>query len=439
MVIIEDVSPDSIAQELALAAGDALLKVNGQMVEDCLDARFLLADEEVLLEVQKINGELWELAVSKELQDDLGLVFEHPPPKSCGNKCIFCFVHQLPRGLRSSLYLMDEDYRFSFLYGSYVTLSNLTEKDLQRIIEQQLSPLYVSVHTTNPELRNRMLRRDVAPVLPIMQKLLEGGISMHTQVVVCPEWNDGAELERTIDELYALGDGILSLALVPVGLTGHRSRLSQLRVPTAAEARSVVEMLPELQNRCLHERGTRWLFAADEWFLRCGHEFPAYGNYEDFPQLENGVGLIADFRHRARLVLSHVRSQCQVRATTITGRSFAGELARYLEKLEAVSSAHVTAFAIDNELFGGDVTVAGLVSGNDVIEQLKGRALGEALLIPDVMLKEGTGQFLDDVTLGQVAAELAVPVHKITSTPGGLWQGVRRLATADRITKRNTV
>jgi hypothetical protein len=184
-----------------------------------------------------------------------------------------------------------------------------------------------------------MLRRDVAPVLPIMQKLLEGGISMHTQVVVCPEWNDGAELERTIDELYVLGDGILSLALVPVGLTGHRSRLSQLRVPTAAEARSVVEMLPELQNRCLHERGTRWLFAADEWFLRCGHEFPAYGNYEDFPQLENGVGLIADFRHRARLVLSHVRSQCQVRATTITGRSFAGELARFLEKLEAVSEA----------------------------------------------------------------------------------------------------
>jgi putative radical SAM enzyme (TIGR03279 family) len=437
MVLIENVSLDSTGHELELAVGDALLKVNGQVVEDCLDARFLLADEEVVLEVQKSNGELWELEVSKDLQDDLGLSFEHPPPRSCGNKCIFCFVHQLPRGLRPSLYLMDEDYRFSFLYGAYVTLSNLSEADLQRIIEQQLSPLYVSVHTTNPQLRNRMLGRDVEPVVPIMQRLLAGGIKLHTQIVVCPEWNDGVELQQTITELYALGDGILSLALVPVGLTGHRSRLTRLRVPTAKEARVVVELLPPLQNRFLQERGTRWLFAADEWYLRSGEEFPAYGSYEGFPQLENGVGLIADFRHRARLVLSHIRTRCPVRVTTVTGRSFAGELSRFLANLEAVSKAQVTAVAIDNNMFGGDVSVAGLVSGRDLIEQLKGRPLGEALLIPDVMLKEGTGLFLDDVTLDQVAAELDLPVRAIPSTPSGLWQGIRRLATSTPTLKRN--
>lgn len=430
MVVIEHVATDSIASELELEAGDSLLKVNGQVVEDCLDARFLLADASVLLEVQKADGELWELEVDKEVADDLGLSFEHPQPRSCGNRCIFCFVHQLPRGLRSTLYLMDEDYRFSFLYGAYVTLSNLAEADLQRILAQRLSPLYVSVHTTNQQLRDRLLRRAGVPLLPLIQRLLEGGIQLHTQIVVCPEWNDAEELERTIRDLDGLGEGILSLALVPVGLTGHRSGLPNLRVPTPAEARQVLDLLAPIQERSLRQRGTRWIFAADEWYLRAGREIPEYSSYEDFPQLENGVGLIADFRHRASRLLGRIRSRIPASLTVVTGRSFAGELETFLRALEQKSATSVQVVAIDNRFFGGDVTVAGLVCGSDILQQLKGRQLGSMVLIPEVMLKEGTELFLDDLTLDQLSSELGVPVHKVETTPSGLWRAIRRWAPA---------
>lgn len=432
MVVIEHVAPDSIGQELDLEAGDVLLKVNEQPIEDCLDARFWLAEESVLLEIQKANGELWELEVDKDVADDLGLAFEHPQPRSCGNKCIFCFVHQLPRGLRSTLYVMDEDYRFSFMYGSYVTLSNLSEADLQRIINQQLSPLYVSVHTTNPELRNRLLRREVEPILPLLQRLLAGGIAMHTQVVVCPEWNDADELKRTIIELYALGEGILSLALVPVGLTGQRTGLPQLRVPTASEAAAVIELLEPLQETYRKERGTRWVFAADEWYLRSGCEIPEHSDYEDFPQLENGVGMIADFRHQARRLLARIRSSFFLQLTAVTGHSFAAELSAFLQALEEKSQVHIEAVAVESRLFGGDVSVAGLVAGRDILAQLENRALGSALLVPDVMLRDGTDRFLDDLTIAQLAKQLGVPVRKVTATPSGLWHGVRWAANLPR-------
>ncbi|HKI50443.1 MAG TPA: DUF512 domain-containing protein [Geothermobacteraceae bacterium] len=437
MVVIEQVAPDSIGRELDLEAGDMLLKVNDQPVEDCLDARFWLAEESVLLEIQKANGELWELAVDKEVADDLGLAFEHPQPRSCGNQCIFCFVHQLPRGLRSTLYVMDEDYRFSFLYGAYVTLSNLSEADLQRIINQQLSPLYVSVHTTNPQLRNRMLHREVAPILPLLQRLLAGGIAMHTQVVVCPEWNDADELKRTINDLHALGEGILSLALVPVGLTGQRTGLPRLRVPTAGEAAEVLDLLEPLQETYRNERGTRWVFAADEWYLRAGRDIPDYSDYEDFPQLENGVGMIADFRHQARRLLARIRSSFHLQLTAVTGRSFAAELAAFLQKLEDKSRVQIESVAVESRLFGGDVSVAGLVAGRDIVTQLENLQLGSALLVPDVMLREGTDIFLDNLTIAQLAEQLGVPVKKVAATPSGLWQGVRWAANLSQKINRS--
>jgi len=437
MVVIEQVAPDSIGRELDLEAGDMLLKVNEQPVEDCLDARFWLAEESVLLEIQKVNGELWELEVDKEVADDLGLAFEHPQPRSCGNQCIFCFVHQLPRGLRSTLYVMDEDYRFSFLYGAYVTLSNLSEADLQRIINQQLSPLYVSVHTTNPELRNRMLHQEVAPILPLLKRLLAGGIAMHTQVVVCPEWNDADELKRTIHELRALGEGILSLALVPVGLTGQRTGLPRLRVPTAGEAAAVLDLLEPLQETYCNERGTRWVFAADEWYLRAGRDIPDYSAYEDFPQLENGVGMIADFRHQARRLLARIRSSFSLQLTAVTGRSFAAELAAFLQKLEDKSRVQIESVAVESRLFGGDVSVAGLVAGRDIVTQLENRQLGSALLVPDVMLREGTDMFLDNLTIAQLAELLGVPVKKVAATPSGLWKGVRWAANLSQKINRS--
>ena len=437
MVVINHVAKDSIGSELELAAGDVLHSINGQQVEDCLDARFWLADESVLLEVEKTDGAVWELEVDKEVSDDLGLSFEHPQPRSCGNKCVFCFVHQLPRGLRSTLYVMDEDYRFSFLYGAYITLSNLSEPDFQRIVEQHLSPLYVSVHSTNPELRNRLLRRDVDPVLPLIQRLLDDGIELHTQVVVCPEWNDGSELERTVGELYALGVGVLSLALVPVGLTGHRAGLPQLRVPTAVEAGAVLNLVDSLQERFLRDRGTRWIFAADEWYLRAGRELPTYESYEDFPQLENGVGMIADFRRQSRRLLARIKSAFPLQLTAVTGRSFARELAAFLTELEKKSAVTVESVAVESRLFGGDVSVAGLVTGSDILEQLKHRSLGAVLLVPDVMLREETDMFLDDMTLDQLAEQLGVPVRKIPATPSGLWQGIRWAAKSTRVQKRS--
>lgn len=437
MIAINHVAKDSIGHELELAAGDILLSINGQSIDDCLDARFWLAEGSVLLEVEKASGEVWELEIEKAVGDDLGLSFEHPQPRSCGNKCIFCFVHQLPRGLRSTLYLMDEDYRFSFLYGAYITLSNLSEQDLRRIEDLHLSPLYVSVHSTDPELRNRLLRREVAPVQPLLQRLVDGGIELHTQIVVCPEWNDGVELERTVADLYALGEGVLSLALVPVGLTGHRAGLPQLRVPTAAEAETVLDLVESLQVRFLRDRGTRWVFAADEWYLRAGRELPPYQSYEDFPQLENGVGLIADFRRQSRRLLARIRSSFSLRLTAVTGRSFAGELAAFLSELEKKSAVVVETVAVESRLFGGDVSVAGLVAGSDILEQLKNRALGTALLVPDVMLREGTDMFLDDVTLDQLAEQLEVPVRKIPATPGGLWQGIRWAAKSNRVHERS--
>lgn len=432
MVKIEAVITDSIAAELELEAGDFLLAINGQEVSDCIDARFMLTDEQLLLEVRKADGELWELEVEKDLHDDLGLEFEHPEPKSCGNKCIFCFVHQLPRGLRPSLYLMDEDYRFSFLYGSYVTLSNLAEAELQRIICQQLSPLYVSVHTTSPELRNRMLRREVEPVLPVIKRLLEGGIQLHTQIVVCPGWNDGDELEQTVADLAALGDGILSLALVPVGLTGHRHHLPPLRVPTQAEAVRVIQQLHGWQRSAVSRRDGRWVFAADEWYLRAGAEIPDYCDYEDFPQLENGVGLIAHFRHLGAQLLRRIRTQLSLQLTTVTGTSFYPELQDFADQLQENSGVSLQVVPIRNMLFAGEVSVAGLTSGRDLIDQLRGLDCGAALLIPDIMLKDGTDCFLDDVSLEQIAAELQLKVIKIESTPQGLWQGVRKLATMQR-------
>ena len=230
MLAIVAVQPDSVGTELELEPGDHLLSINGKPVRDLLDYHRYIGDENILLEVRKADGTLWDLEFEKDAEDLLGLEFEHPQPNQCGNNCVFCFVHQLPPGMRRSLYIKDEDFRFSFMYGAYVTLTNIGEDEIQRILQQHLSPLYVSVHASDETIRRRMIARDdILPILPLLQRLVAGGIQLHTQIVLCPEINDGACLERTIDDLAALRPGLLSLAIVPVGLTDHRRRLPQLR------------------------------------------------------------------------------------------------------------------------------------------------------------------------------------------------------------------
>lgn len=430
MVRIEDIIPGGLAEDLELCAGDWLVSVNDVPVADLLEARFLLAAEEVRLVVCKTDGECWELEVEKDLHDDLGLVLAHPEPDHCGNNCVFCFVHQLPKGLRRSLYLKDEDYRFSFLYGSYVTLTNLSERDVERIVAHQLSPLYVSVHATDSAVRARLLGREVPDVMPLLRRLTSGGIDIHAQAVICPGWNDGEVLDRTIEDLAALWPKICSLALVPVGLTRFRTNLPHLRVPTAREAQQVVARVERLQQRFRGQFGTRWLFAADEWYLKADHELPPARDYEDFPQIENGVGMLADFRRRANRLLSRVQPLRAPQLTIVTGTSFACELEGFLSKLHQRTGVSIRMYALQNQLFGGQVSVAGLLGGRDILSQLHGRPLGCELLVPAVMLHGDDDRFLDDLTLVELAGQLQVRTRKIEASPQGIWQGVRAAARA---------
>lgn len=428
MVRITAVHPDGIGAELGLEPGDSVLAIDGRPVADLVDIQLATAGERMVLDVRKGDGELWELEIEKEPFDDLGLEFEHPEPRQCGNNCLFCFVHQLPRGMRRSLYIKDEDYRFSYLYGSYVTLTNIGEEEIQRVLEQRLSPLYVSVHATEEQLRTRLLGRRVPPILDQLRRLTAGGIEIHTQIVLCPGINDGAGFERTVEDLFALHPGVLSLAVVPVGLTGYRQRLPQLRVPTAVEAAAVLDRVHAYQATFLAAAGSRFLFAADELYLKAGRDFPPLEEYEDLAQVENGVGMIPRFRAEAAEALAEADPLKTPILSTFTGQSAHGELARFVADLRRRTGVDLRLHPIRNEFFSGHVSVAGLLTGRDVMRQLRDVMLGEVLLVPDVVMREGEDVFLDDVSLTDLASELGVSVRKIPATPFGLLAALEEVA-----------
>ncbi len=423
MLEIVDVFQGSIAEELEITSGDALVSINGQPVQDLLDYLILARGEELCLEIRKADGEVWELEFEKDADEPLGIDVPHPEPAECGNNCIFCFVHQLPGGMRKTLYVKDEDYRFSFLYGSYVTLTNVDEGDIERIIDQRLSPLYVSVHATDEEIRRRLIGRSGPPILQLLQRLTTAGIQIHSQIVVCPGVNDGEILARTIEDLYGLHPQVLSLAIVPVGLTGHRQGLPALRVPTENEARELIETVQGFQERYFKECGTRFVFVADEYYLKAGVDFPDVDSYENFSQIENGVGLLPLFRDEADFVIEEA-GPLDVEVSTVTGESAAVEISSFVSRLAGKTGARIHLHVIENRFFGGQVTVTGLISGQDIIDQLKGRPLGSLLLIPDVMLKEGEDVFLDDLTLGELETALGVRARKVDTSPWGLLDGL---------------
>ncbi len=421
MLDIIGIDSSSIAEELGIVAGDRLVAIDGRPVRDLIDYLLHEHDTELVVEIERSDGEVWEIEVEKDADDPLGLVLPHPQPMHCGNNCIFCFIHQLPRGMRSTLYVKDEDYRFSYLYGSYITLSNIDEAAMERILEQHLSPLYISVHATEEDLREHLLGRKAPPLLALMNRLVEGGIELHAQVVICPGINDGSHLERTFTDLLTLLPGVRSLAIVPVGLTGYRERLPRLRGVTETEASQLVQWVHARQQECLKRFGHRFVFAADELYLRALAEIPDLSAYEDLPQIENGVGLVASFRHQATEVLEQVQPMDLPPVSIVTGVDAAGEVESFIRDLSARTGLKARVHPLINRFFAGDVTVAGLLTGRDLLDQLSGEQLGDVLLLPDVLLREGEDILLDDVTVSDLEAQLKVRVEVFPANPWGLW------------------
>lgn len=433
-LLVESVLPGSIAEELEIQPGDRLLAVNGHSLRDIIDYSYHSAsDDELLLEIEKPDGEIWELELQREQGETLGLTFPAPQPARCANNCIFCFVHQLPKGLRKPLYVKDEDYRLSFLNGNYVTLANLKPPALSRIIRQRLSPLYISVHAANPVLRERLLgKTGIPPIMEQLRQLAAARIAMHTQIVLCPGLNDGLELERTVNELVELYPAVQSLAVVPLGLTAHRQKLPQLTPVDGAYARELIAAWKPRAKQLRKKLGQPFLFLADEFYLKAGLPFPPIREYGDFPQIENGVGMVPLFARESAQTLRRARPIGSFRVTVATGVSAAGFVADFLDQLGQKTGLNLVPLAVESRLFGTSVTVTGLVAGNDILAALAGHQIGEALLLPDVMLKEGVGVFLDDLSLEELQRRIGCRVVIFESTPRGCY---RALASLERAVK----
>ncbi len=414
---IEYVEPNSLAEEAGIKKGDVLLKINGEEPLDILEYRYLISEYEIELEVQKPDGSIEIITIENDYED-LGIEFKEgliDKPQSCHNKCIFCFIDQLPKGMRETVYFKDDDARLSFLQGNYVTLTNMTDEDIDRLIRMRVSPINISVHTTNPELRCKMLsNRFAGNILERMKKFAQNELYMNCQIVLCPDFNDKDELDRTISDLASLLPYTVSLSVVPVGLTAHREGLCKLTPFDKNSSLQVVHQVEAHQRRLLKEHGTRFVYLSDEFYLNAGLPIPQASEYEGFPQIENGVGLIASMSEEFDDAIERIPKKRYDRKVAIA----TGELAapfiksladRLCEKAEGIS---VDVYAVKNEFFGGGVNVAGLVCGSDIMRTLPSLADYDELLIPDSMLRDGEDIFLDNVTLCELSEAL-----KITITP----------------------
>ncbi|MBO8127957.1 MAG: DUF512 domain-containing protein [Peptococcaceae bacterium] len=418
-LVTSRVLPGSIASELNLEKGDQILSVNGHMIRDVIDFRFYAGEEYVEVLVRKTNGEEWLLEIEKEPDDYLGLEFANPIGhlRKCQNHCIFCFVDQMPPGMRNSCYIKDDDYRLSFLNGNFITLTNLTQKDLQRIAEQRLSPLYVSVHTTNPDLRCLMMRHQRASaILTQLHFLKEAGIKLHTQIVLCPGYNDGQELERTVHDLSALWPAVQSIAVVPVGLTRYRQGLPLLQRVTPRQAQEIITWARTQQAMFRKNLGVSLLYLADEFYLISGEKIPSREFYDDFAQIENGVGLTRLFLDEWEEVRLNLPCELPAkRITVVTGHLGAKVMAKIIGELNTIKGLDISLIEVDNMLFGSSVTVAGLLTGKDIFKQLRNRSLGDLVIIPEVALRENQNDFLDKMTLTQLSETLGVKTVAVQS------------------------
>ncbi len=419
--LITKVLPDSIAAEIGFEPGDAIIAINGTRPRDLIDYQFLCADEVLELEVLDVAGKSHLVEIEKDYDDDLGLEFEtalFDGLIQCNNRCPFCFIDQQPPGKRQSLYLKDDDYRLSFLYGSYLTLTNLTQKEWDRIEQMRLSPLYVSVHATEPDIRTRLLKNHRAgQILEQLKWFQERRLQIHAQVVVCPEINDGIHLERTLLDLAQFYAGevpaVASVAVVPVGLTRFRPKEDELTPVSREKAVEVIRQVQMLQNKFRHQLGSTFAWLADEWFLIAGEELPPESHYEDYPQIGNGVGSTRQFLKVFEGIASEKlprRVEIPRCLTWVVGNAVEKAFEPLVQKLNAVEGLEVRLVALSSDYWGQEITVTGLLTGQDLLKGLKGKDLGDAILLPSLMLKQGDTCFLDDMRVEELAHQLGIPM-----------------------------
>ena len=415
--IIEEITEGSIAEELEIEPGDILLTINDIPVKDIIDYKYLVSDDYLIVAIEKKDGEIWELEIEKDFDEDLGLIFTNPlidKAKSCRNKCMFCFVDQLPPNMRQTLYFKDDDSRLSFLQGNFITLTNMSDDEIDRIIRYRLSPINVSVHTTNPELRIKMLNnKNAGRIYDILKRFKEANLEVNCQIVLVPGVNDGEELNRTLSDLKNLYPTVESIAVVPVGITKYRDGLYDVRPFTKEDSKKLLEFISNKQLEFLEEIGTRFVFASDEFFATTDKELPSYDKYEGFPQLENGVGLMKSFEDEIVKELDKIKVPINNKKKYIIAT---GTLAfNFIESIKdkiikKFNELEIVVVPIVNRFFGETITVSGLVTGEDLVSQLKDYKDIDGIIIPNSMLKRDEEIFLDNLTLVEVSEKLDIPV-----------------------------
>ena len=424
--------PGSIAEELEVEAGDTLIEVNGQPVEDVFDYHYLTNEEYLTVLIRKADGEEWELEIEKEFEEDLGIVFENSlmdEYRSCRNKCIFCFIDQMPKGMRDTLYFKDDDSRLSFLQGNYVTLTNMSDHDIDRIIQYHLEPINISFHTMNPKLRCKMLNnRFAGDIFPKVKRLAEAGIEMNGQIVLCKGINDGQELEYSIEQLTDYMPCLKSVSVVPVGLTKFREGLYPLEPFDGKDAAMVIDCIERWQKKIYKSSGCHFIHASDEWYILAGRDFPEEERYDGYLQLENGVGMMRLLYEETRQQILGMEGAEEEKVSSIlkagkreislaTGKLAAPHMERpYSLVKEKYSNVVLHIYEIENRFFGERITVSGLITGTDLSMQLKGKELGTELLLPVSMMRSGEKVFLDDMTVEQLENALQIKVRIVKSS-----------------------
>ncbi len=416
---IKYVEKGSIAEEIGLEKGDIITKINSVPIKDVLDYRYLINDEFITLTIKTKQGTTETVEIEKDAYEELGVEFESSlmdKPLSCTNKCVFCFIDQLPKGMRKSLYFKDDDTRLSFFQGNYVTFTNLSDDEIDRIIRLRISPINISVHTMNPSLRVKMLKNPKAARLPeIMQRLCDNAIIMNCQIVLCPGYNDGDELSYTIEKLYEMRECVKSVSVVPIGLTRHREGLCPMTAVDSEKSKELIAEIEKWQKKALHEVGTGFVYASDEIYLKAGFPIPESTAYHGFPQIENGVGMIASLREELSDALkTSPEVEISRKVTIVTGTAVYDTMCTLTQEImQKYPHIKINVEKIINNFFGEQITVSGLLCGCDIIEQLRGKNLGDNLIITKNMLRDGENVLLDDITTEDIERELNAKITAV--------------------------
>ncbi|MGV8145105.1 MAG: DUF512 domain-containing protein [Alkaliphilus sp.] len=415
--VICKVHTNSIAEEVGIEVGDILIGINDQEVEDIIEYKYLLTEEYLEVAVKKNDGETWIYEIEKDYDEDLGIEFENPilsHMKSCTNKCIFCFIDQLPPNMRKNMYFKDDDSRMSFLHGNYITLTNMSEQDIYKIIKYRISPINISVHTTNAELRKKMLNNKFAgDILSKLRKFAENQIQINCQIVLCRGVNDDKELDKTVEDLMQLDYAIRSVAVVPAGLTKYRDNLSRLIAYDASSANEIIKQIERWQNHFQKRLKRNFVYIADEFYILANHDLPDYKAYDSFPQLENGIGMMVNFQHEFHQYLNKLTVKLikQKKVTVITGELSYEYIRKMCDSLEKkVGNLEINVVCVKNEFFGGHVSVSGLITGIDISRAIENLEVGEKIVIPNNMLKADEDVFLDDIKVSDLETLKDKPV-----------------------------